>query len=67
MYREIAQHIERGSQRLQERDDGLLGIPFQLFKFLGDVKRLTGVPPDGIAQRERCTVMHQSRTQADSP
>src|SRR5439155_21094346 len=55
------------SKRLQELDDGFLIGHFQFFKLLDDVGGLAAVPRDGFEQRQGGPVMHQSRTQTNSP
>src|SRR6266446_1580695 len=54
-------------ERLQELDDGFLVGHFQFFKLLDDVGSLAAVPRDGFEKRQGGTVMHQSRTQTNSP
>lgn len=55
------------SEGLQELDDGVLLGPFQFFELLGDVAGLAAMSHDRIEKCQGSAVMHQARTQADSP
>src|SRR5262245_60625765 len=59
--------IENGSQGTQEFEKGFLLRCLELFKLCGDLLSLAGVPQDGLEQRDRSTIMHQTRMQADAP
>src|SRR5208282_647929 len=54
-------------QRLQELEDGFLILFLQLLKLLAYVGCLTAVAQDGVTKRQGGAIVHQSRTQADSP
>ena len=55
------------SKRIQKLDDGLLLGTFKFFKLLCDVGGLAAVTVNRVEKRQRSPVMHQSRTQANSP
>lgn len=58
---------EQASERAQELQKGFSFTGLQLFKFFGDVSSLAAVAGDGVQKCQRGTVVHQSRSQADSP
>src|SRR5215469_1474753 len=60
-------HCNRVLQRFQELDDGLLFPLLQFLKFLGYMVCLASMPQDRVAKCQGCAIVHQSRTQADSP
>ncbi len=55
------------SQRGQELDDSFLIAGLQFFETLGYLLGFAAVPYDGVTKGEGRSVVHQPRTQADSP
>src|SRR5260370_18605124 len=55
------------SQRGQELDDSFLIAGLQFSETLGYLLGFAAVPYDGVMKGERSSVVHQPRTQADSP
>jgi hypothetical protein len=63
----LATSVDTRSQRLQEVDDGFLLAARQLPEALGHPARFATMSDDGVAQRQRCLVVHQPRAQPDTP
>ena len=55
------------SERLQELQDRVLVLLCQFFKLLTYMACLAAVPHDRVVKGQGCGIVHQSRTQADSP
>src|SRR5438309_2316932 len=58
---------QKRSQGPQELEDGVFVRAAQFFELFFDVRRFAAMAGDGVEERDRRAVVHQTRTQADSP